>query len=206
MATPEQVGQMLHQLGNLAQAMQSAAAAHQATAAQAQQRVPQQQPHQQRRLIDTKAMKFPIFDGKSCSFDDWSFAFKRSVRASVREVYQLMVQVENGTIVNEDDLDDGSAYDVHGVSAELYDILCQVVQGEALSVMRSVEDMKGFMAWAKIYKKFNPKTLARAIRPIGMVTNPPKVKDLKDAESMLDNWEEQIKILDFVANRSYTQD
>ena len=52
--------------------------------------------------------------------------------------------------------------------------------------MRSVEDMKGFMAWAKIYKKFNPKTLARAIRLVGKVPNPPKVKDLKDAESMLD--------------------
>ena len=126
---------------NLTQTMQASAAAQQATAAQAQLRVPQQQLQQLKRLIDTKAMKFLIFDGKSGSFDDWVCAFKRSVRVSARETHQLMLQVENETMVNENDLGDDNVYDVHGFPAELYDISCQTVQGTIFSIMRSVDDI-----------------------------------------------------------------
>ncbi len=33
------------------------------------------------------------------------------------------------------------------LSAELYHVLCQAVSGEAMAVVRSVEDCKGFVAW-----------------------------------------------------------
>ena len=51
-------------------------------------------------------------------------------------------------------------------SSELYDILCTVVNdgSEAMSVIRAVEDYQGIKAWQWLYPKYNPRTLARAIR------------------------------------------
>lgn len=163
----------------------------------------QQQPQVQqgagptsRKNIEIKHVRVPGFEGLAAKFDDWAFAFKRTLRSVNRHAYDLLVRVENETSVNEDDIDlEFDSVDVHGYSAELYDIMCQACQGEALSIIRTVDDMKGLEAWAKLYKKFNPRTLARAIRLVGAVTNPPKVKELKDAEMMLDKWEEQAKTL-----------
>ena len=49
--------------------------------------------------------------------------------------------------------------------------------------------------WNKLFRKYKPRAMARAIRLVGAVTNPPKIKDLKDVESELDKWEEPIKVL-----------
>ena len=45
---------------------------------------------------------------------------------------------------------------------------------EALQLVRTVDDMERFRAWSKLYRKYAPKTMARAIRMVGQVTNPPK--------------------------------
>ena len=37
--------------------------------------------------------------------------------------------------------------------------------------------------------------MARAIRLVGALTNPPKVKELRDAEGALDKWEEMVKLV-----------
>ena len=42
---------------------------------------------------------------------------------------------------------------------------------------------------------FNPLALAGAMRLVGTVTNPPKIRELKDAEVMLRRWEEMVKTL-----------
>ena len=65
---------------------------------------------------------------------------------------------------------------VSKLSAELCDVLCQVVSGEAMTILRSVEDCRGFVAWQKLYQKFNPKTVARAIRLLAEACSPDKSK------------------------------
>ena len=81
------------------------------------------------------------------------------------------------------------------LSDELYDILCQCCSGEALQVIRTVTEMQGWEAWSKLHRKYQPRSMARAIRLVGLVTNPPKVNDLKDVETALDKWEENVKTL-----------
>ena len=46
-------------------------------------------------------------------------------------------------------------------SVELYDVLCRQCSGEALVIIKSVDDMQGIRAWQKLYGKYNPKTMAR---------------------------------------------
>ena len=74
-------------------------------------------------------------------------------------------------------------------------MLCQYVGGEALQLARTVDDMEGFRGWSKLYRRYAPKTMARAIRMVGQVTNPPKVKELRDVERELMKWEEKAKAL-----------
>ncbi len=54
--------------------------------------------------------------------------------------------------------------------------------------------------------KYSPKSMARAVRFVGRVTNPPRVTDLLKPESEVDRWEELVKTLkrDFTENLSNT--
>ena len=62
-------------------------------------------------------------------------------------------------------------------------------------MIRGVEDCKGFMAWQKLHKKYNPRTVARAIRLMAEVASPPAVKDMKDVDSALTKWEGKVRQL-----------
>jgi hypothetical protein len=137
------------------------------------------------------------FSGQTAQWSDWVFSFKRSIRAASKEVYDLMDEVEKMTAdVDEDSLEDLHVdANVEKLSGELYDVLCQVCLGEALSVIRVVDDCRGFLAWQKLYRKYNPRTMARAIRLMGEVTSPPKVRDLSEVEGALNKWTEKVKQL-----------
>ena len=80
------------------------------------------------------------------------------------------------------------------VSEELYDFLCQACTGDALCCIRAVDDTRGLTACQRIYKKYKPKTMARAIHLVAAVAHMPKVKELKHLEAVLDKWEEHGKV------------
>ena len=140
-----------------------------------------------------KYFRSEAFTGDQSKWDDWSFAFKRCVRSMSREAYDAMTEWEKGP----DDLDEETelSKDVERLSAELYDILCQFCSGEALMVVRSVDDMEGIKAWQRLYRKYNPKTMARGVRMLTEVIGPPKVKELGSFETSVTKWEEKVKRL-----------
>ena len=109
----------------------------------------------------------------------------------------MLVHVERATDEFREDVVDPQfeGLRMENVSAELYDLLCQACTEDALSCIRAVEDMRGLTAWQRLYKKYNPRTMARAIRLVAAVTHPPKVKELKHVEAALDKWEEQGEVL-----------
>ena len=150
-----------------------------------------------RKLIDTRFVKIPFFPGEVKDNEDWSFAFKRTMRAANRTTYEILATVEKaGLEIGDEELAQQFAEeDVQGHSSEIYDVLCQYVGGEALQLDWTVDDMKGFRAWSKQYRKYAPKTMARAILMVGQVTKPPKVKELRDVERELMKWEEKAKAL-----------
>ena len=73
-------------------------------------------------------------------------------------------------------------------SVELYSLLCQLLEGEALTILRSVGAPHGLRAWQLLYRKYNPRTMAKSIRMLCEVASPPKVTHLKDFEGHLMNW------------------
>ena len=81
MATAEQLGPLLNQLANLAQALHVLRQGQGPTAS--------------RKHIDIKHIKVPGFEGLHASFNDWAFAFKRTIRSVNTEAYNLLARVEN---------------------------------------------------------------------------------------------------------------
>jgi hypothetical protein len=162
--------------------------------------------HQQPKLI-AKYVNTPVFKGVPAEWEDWSFGFKRTVRSMNKDAYDFMLKCENRIEDVTDDnvnfgmipAEDGQVLlpDPERVlrSGELYDILCQVCGGEALSLIKSVLDLNGFAAWQVLYKKYNPKTMARGVRLLCEVTNPAKIKDMSGIEAAITKWEDRLATL-----------
>ena len=62
-------------------------------------------------------------------------------------------------------------------------------------IVRSVHDMEGVKAWQRLFKKYNPRTMARGLRLLTETVNPSKVKDLTEIEAGITKWEEKCKML-----------
>ena len=138
-----------------------------------------------------KHMRLQTFDGSAAAWGDWAFGLKRAVRSQSRDVFQILEEVEKRTELDEDQLVlDLVDIEVERLSGEVYDILCQSVSGEAMAIVRSVEDYRGFQAWQKLHLKYKPRTMARAIRLMGEV-----VKDIKEVPAAIQRWEGKLKVL-----------
>ena len=127
-----------------------------------------------RNRLNPRWMKLNDFNGSQAEWNDWSLGFKRAVRTADVETFEIMERVERAN----EDFDEEALNqfatngDVSRVSGELYDLLCTVVKDEAMSLVRSVDEFRGFKAWYKLHMKYNPRTMARAIKLMSEVSSP----------------------------------
>ena len=143
-----------------------------------------------RKLIDQRTLKIDLFSGKAEDWDDWSFTFRQSMRAQNAMVYDGIITTELlKTEVSEVEFNT----DQKKVSGEVYDILVQTCRGEALGIVKAVEDFQGLRAWQRLHTKYNPKTMASLIKILGAAAGPAKVTDVKEIESRLNKWEDDGK-------------
>ena len=145
-----------------------------------------------KRVLEMKNISTTKFSGKPEDWPDWSFVFRRSIKASSIGAYNMMEKVEKA------DPKDGAVDDISDLdlqeerySAELYDILCQVCDGDAMSILKNVEDCSGARAWQRLWRKYNPRTMARRIMMLTEVTCPPRITELKDVEQAINSWNEK---------------
>ena len=145
------------------------------------------------RLI-SKFIKQDAFAGDMAKWDDWSFKLKRSINTMNRDMCRLMTIWES----KEDEIDENQhmSRDFQQRSAELYDILCERCDGEALMIIRQVNDMEGVRAWQRLFQRYNPRTMARGLRMLSEAVNPPKAKNLAEVETLVSRWEDRVKRLE----------
>ena len=95
------------------------------------------------------------------------------MRSSNCDAYKMLVHVERATDEFQEGVVDPQFKNLRmeNVSAELYDLLCQAWTGISLSCIRAVDDMRGLTARQRLYKKYNTRTMARAIRLVASVTH-----------------------------------
>jgi hypothetical protein len=122
-------------------------------AAQAQQH---EQPQQSERTRRLGLAKVDPFSGITSEYDDWAFTFKKVVKTHEPRAYDLLMFAEQSPPDSPDTEADLAARGYPGdvrLSAELYDLLCMSVKGEALAIVRGCHDMLGFVAWRKLHQK-----------------------------------------------------
>ena len=122
----------------------------------------------QRERLVAKFFQCQQFSGKQERWADFAFRFKRAVRSQSTHMYDDMTRAESAEAMG--------SHEGLGVppemSATLYDILCQHVDGEALMVMKAVKDCNGLAAWQALCRKYNPVTFARRLRLLTNVVMP----------------------------------
>ena len=155
-----------------------------------------------RRTLDEKYFRrMDQFSGDATRWKDWNFQFKAAVRSASRTALDAMTWTERaGEDVKTDDietqfLDEGDV-PIDILSGELYDVLCSITSGEAMTVVRTVEDMSGFMAWRALCKRYSPVTPARALSALVEVMNPPKVMDVHLVPGAVDVWTTKVAALE----------
>ena len=142
-----------------------------------------------RRRITSKEVQAQTFDGHASAWSNSSFGFKVAIKSVSSVAHGLMVEAERMVGDAKDDVLEVDCDDAPEISGEIYSILCQYVSGEAMTILRGTPDCQGLLAWQRLHKKYNPKTMARAIRLMSEVTNPGPIKHIKDVESALTAWE-----------------
>jgi hypothetical protein len=143
-----------------------------------------------RKTLEIRNVADKKFNGNMEDWTDWSFVFRRSIKANSVGAYEMMVKMEMsdpkaGPV---DELGDLTVEE-DKYSAELYDILCQVCEGDAMSILKNVMDCSGARAWQRLWRKYNPKTMARRIVMLTEVTGPARIADVKEVEKAINSWE-----------------
>jgi len=162
-------------------------------AAQAQAQGPAQAPaaapaEWQRERLVAKFFQCQQFSGKQEHWADFAFRFKRAVRSQSTHMYDDMTRAESAEAMGSDE---GLGVPPE-MSATLYDILCQHVDGEALMVMKAVRDCNGLSAWQALFRKYNPVTFARRLRLLTNVVMPGKIKNCSEVDASIILWEEKV--------------
>ena len=67
-------------------------------------------------------------------------------------------------------------------------MLVSLTSGEALTIIRTVVDMGGFLAWRALHKRYSPVTPARTLAALMEVMCPPRNIDITVLPKAIDVW------------------
>ena len=151
-----------------------------------------------RRSLDERFFRrVKAFSGGEAEWKDWAFQFRAAIRGANRAAARILEWVERAaeTVSQEDVETQFVEEDVEKLNAELYDVLCTVVEGEPLTIVRGVTSMSGFVAWRKLYGRYNPTTPARALAAMMDVMNIRKVTDVCRIPQAIDEWDLKVQTL-----------
>jgi hypothetical protein len=145
-------------------------------------------------LIDTKGIGKPkSFSGKSEDWKEFSFKYLNFAGSAFPMVKRLTTWAEEqvGTIVDYADADIISI-DAEHISLQVFLSLGQIVEGEALDILRNVPDDNGLEGWRRLCRRFDPQTVSRRRSAITKIINPPKAT-LAGLGSAIEKWDEMTR-------------
>ena len=133
------------------------------------------------------------FNGEMGKWREWSFQPKTAMGAVNRDVREVLDRIQNyAKDPNwEDVFMETTEASRQRYGAELYNLIVTLVSGEALTVVRGVAG-DGWEAWHRLQARFDPKTPARALRLMMQVMQPKKVKDIREVQGAVTEWEVKV--------------
>ena len=143
--------------------------------------------------VDQRHFKVEEFHGAHGEYSDWAFTFKRMIKPRSHDAWTMMNEVEklDEAAVEAANLSETQTQ----IASELYDLLCQACRGDSRYLLKKTEDCNGVRAWWELYRKYNPKTMARMIKLLSEVVAPAKVLDIARVEEAMDEWEGKLRTL-----------
>ena len=162
-----------------------------------------------RKKIDSKNFdRLGKFDGGEEKWREWSFDFKIAVNAQCGKMGYAMGMAEEGIVHRTGELtiselvqrdtrgkEEGKYVGIEDTGGELYQQLIMMTEGEAKMLVKSVEERDGYKAWARLYAKYNKRTLARLMRVHKECMYPEKVRELGRLTAAILAWEEKWKTM-----------
>ena len=139
--------------------------------------------------------------GGADEWREWHYQFVVATKARVLKTGALLEIVENQDLdeVDSDNLIGVLAQDdtdhMQRTGGEIYSVLSLLTKGEANQVVRGVDDMNGYVAWKRLYDRFNPRTPASLTAAWRDVIRPKKVRDLREIVKVVDVWEAKVMLL-----------
>lgn len=141
--------------------------------------------------------------GGASDWKEWHFQFMVATRAASLEVGNAMESVQRLTL---NDVTYQAIVDDVGISraeeavidrskGELYSILTLWTKGEPNQIVRNVTGSDGFVAWKKLYDRYNPRTPASMAAAWREVIKTKKMKDMREAAKMIESWEGKVDLL-----------
>jgi hypothetical protein len=135
--------------------------------------------------VDTTVKRMDKFSKDG--FQDWKFRLEMAVKGSSGRLAAVLswaesqeVSIDPETSVQAED---------HELNDNLYYILAQLAEGEALDVVKNVPGQNGGEAWRKLCRHFSAKTRGKRLHMIRKSVNPAKVNKLSDVMAAIETWE-----------------
>jgi hypothetical protein len=152
------------------------------------------------RLDERYFRRVEKFDGTGKNnWREFSFQFKVAVgmcnpkaRMYLEEIQKVGKEV-NFEVIFAEATDPDDKGQLERIGNELYAMLSSLVSGEAMTVIRGVVTGDGWLAWAKLNSRFDPRTPAKALMAMLSVMNPKKVKDIRYLSAAVEDWEVKVK-------------
>ena len=150
------------------------------------------------RSISTKAFsKMSRFSKGETEWKEWYFDFGVILGAESPDMLKVLKVLENLTEeadtpkVKAMDMDFMDRINIEKLSKELFETLVVLTEGEAKMMVRGVASQDGVLAWHRLYRHYNRRTLARVLRMHREAMHPKAVPDLSSLISRIVEWEDK---------------
>eukprot|EP00971_Amphidinium_carterae_P078945 1562010-Amphidinium_carterae.1 len=145
-------------------------------------------------LIDTRGLsKPPRFSGKDEEWRDWVFQFESYIGLLSSDLYSKMEEIAttNGRLSAIDEYND----ELKAQARQLYFLLVQLCQGRALTLLRTVNDAHGFVAWRMLKRQYEPSTAVRTVGFLQRLLTPSlRTNSVEEFETDLVTWERDVHV------------
>ena len=145
--------------------------------------------------------KIEVFPGGEEQWQNWSWKIKTAVSGMNEEFAEMLTTAEAGGIESvEEVLREAKFVDAsreRGVKAgkEMYGVLARYTTSEALTIVKSVSEMDGVRAWARLHANYSRRTLGRMFRVQRECMCPKPAKDVGQVRLAIMQWEEKWEVM-----------
>ena len=156
---------------------------------------------QSQQLIMKGFDKIEVFSGGEEQWPNWSWKIKTAVSGMNEDFAEMLTTAETeGTECIEEVLREAKFVDANRercvkAGEEMYGVLARYTNSEALTIVKSVSEMDGVRAWARLHANYSRRTLGRMFRVQRECMYPKPVKDVGQMRLAIMQWEEKWKVM-----------